>query len=138
MHEEKVWRRLLIKILQKAADLLRIKLCILLFPILKCPQPALLIDVHILLRLKSSFSNMFLVRAFRAHQREQVPTRLVNVDMIWYDMIWYVDMLMLFRWIHVVLLTLQQEVWPENSDFLELNDKVLVMELFIVLLKPQG
>ena len=47
-------------------------------------------------------------------------------------------MLMLFRWIQVVLLTLQQEVWPENSDFLELNDKILGMELFIVLLKPQG
>ena len=41
----------------------------------------LLIDVHILFRLRSSVSSMFLVRAFRAHQKEPVPIRLVNVDM---------------------------------------------------------
>ena len=42
--------------------------------------------------------------------------------------------LSLYGWSHVVLLTLQQE----NSDFPELNNKVLGMELFIVLLKSQA
>ena len=40
----------------------------------------------------------------------------------------------LFRWNLVVLLTLQEE----NSDFPELNDKVLGMELFVVLYKTTG
>ena len=75
---------------QKAVDLLRIltprrrlrvKLCMKLFPILESPQPALLINVQMIFPLKSSFSNMFLVKAFRAHQREAVSISLVNVDM---------------------------------------------------------
>lgn len=38
------------------------------------------------------------------------------------------------RWSHIVLLTLQQK----SSGFHKLNNKVLRMELLIVLLKPLG
>ena len=62
---------------------------------------------------------MFLVRAFRAHQREPVPIRLVNVDMTPEQ--------------RFPELTLQQEIRPENSDFLKLKDKVLEIELFIAI-----
>ena len=74
---------------------------------------------------------MFLVRAFKAHQGEPVPIRLVSIDMTPEQDI---AELYLDGGSHIVLLTLQQE----NSDFPELNYKVLGMELFIVLLKPQS
>ena len=41
---------------------------------------ALLINVYILFPLKSGFTNMFLVKVFRAHQRQPVSIRLINVD----------------------------------------------------------
>ena len=71
---------------------------------------------------------MFLVRAFRTHQREPVPLSVVNVDMTLLN-----SALQSFEWSHVVLLTFQQV----NSDFTKLNEKVVGMELSIVLLKQQ-
>ena len=71
---------------------------------------------------------MFLVQAFRAHQREPVSIRLVNVNKTREK-----------RFAELCLdgvssiATLQQE----NSDFPELNNKDPGIELFIVLVKTQ-
>lgn len=74
---------------------------------------------------------MFLVRGFRAHQREPVSIHLVNVDMTPEQ-----------RFVELCLDGVMYYWLPcekrENSDLSKLNGKVLGMEFFIVLLKTQG
>ena len=70
-----------------------------------------MVHVQIFFPLKSDFSNIFLVKAFRAHQRQAVPMRLINVDVTpeqhfakLYDVI-----RALFRWSHAALIILQHK-----------------------------